>query len=902
MATHTAMTQGNDPNVRSSLERNVGILHLVSPKEHGWNGVLRKRQVHEISEDGEVLHLKDYYSDAKEFDRREAAKHGKSNESQTAPSSENKSNGAASSESRKTAGDATAVEGTQEQKSADATISSDKAQDVKVDDAPSEEIPQSDVEILKDLLDEATTDELIALDTKIRADPKARPKTHGFEIRRIFSSRIDTEAGSDGIIQAKAANNAGKQNRGNRGNRSRHGQGGQTQIGKYLHFSLYKENKDTMEAISHLSRVLNMKPNFFSTAGTKDRRAVTVQRVSIRGRDPRGMFSVNARLQGIKIGDFKFSDKSLFLGSHSGNEFTIVMKDCEFQETEGESFERKLEIAQSTLDKALADISKNGFINYFGTQRFGTFETGTHILGMKLLKGDFKGAVLDLLAYDPVMAAKDPSRLQGSGEFVRTDDIFRAKALAKYDETGDPEEAVKCLPRRCNTEFAILKHLSKQRNDFHGAILSITRNMRTMYLHAYQSLVWNFAASKRWELFGATVVKGDLVYTTGDDSTKTEGANDEDYEENIHLQDTSSDDKGFWRNVRALTAEDVAGGNYTITDIVLPSPGTRVVYPDNEIGEFYKEFMSKDENGGLDPDNMHRSQQPFSLTGDYRKFMGTFISAPVGSVLAYAHDHDQLVPTDFDLIQERRAKERAEAAAANGGAPSKWQAFSTSVKENERQEARENVARRKAESLGDDASEVRMKDTWVQTSVDGSKKRVKVGTHSTEADPENVAAQDAGAMEVEQPTTAALETSSEIAAGASKQTESGGKDAPEVSTTSAPSTKMNLSIYLRRLLFKLYDCTIGGLLRVFGANKLTHKASPIPIAHQSAEPAQTIPTNTNTQGPETNPSRDAAPIQASDEPMTDAPAPATEQKIAVILKFSLPPSAYATTVLRELQG
>lgn len=46
MATHTAMTQGNDPNVRGSIERAVGILHFVSPKEHGWNGVLRKRLVY----------------------------------------------------------------------------------------------------------------------------------------------------------------------------------------------------------------------------------------------------------------------------------------------------------------------------------------------------------------------------------------------------------------------------------------------------------------------------------------------------------------------------------------------------------------------------------------------------------------------------------------------------------------------------------------------------------------------------------------------------------------------------------------------------------------------------------------------------------------------------------------
>jgi hypothetical protein len=43
MATHTAMAQGNDPNIRAAIERKAGILHYVSPKQHGWSGVIRQR-------------------------------------------------------------------------------------------------------------------------------------------------------------------------------------------------------------------------------------------------------------------------------------------------------------------------------------------------------------------------------------------------------------------------------------------------------------------------------------------------------------------------------------------------------------------------------------------------------------------------------------------------------------------------------------------------------------------------------------------------------------------------------------------------------------------------------------------------------------------------------------------
>ncbi|KAG4218440.1 hypothetical protein PC116_g33080, partial [Phytophthora cactorum] len=114
----------------------------------------------------------------------------------------------------------------------------------------------------------------------------------------------------------------------------------------------------------------------------------------------------------------------------------------------------------------------------------------------------------------------------------------------------------------------------------------------------------------------------------------------------------------------ALTEEEVSGGKYSIFDVVLPSPGWDVVYPDNEIGEFYKEFMAREENGGLDPQNMLRQQKDFSLPGSYRKLLGKFIGTPDASVRSYLRDTEQLVPTDLDLIRARKAKEAAERTAA----------------------------------------------------------------------------------------------------------------------------------------------------------------------------------------------------------------------------------------------
>ncbi|KAK6175832.1 hypothetical protein SNE40_014215 [Patella caerulea] len=49
---------------------------------------------------------------------------------------------------------------------------------------------------------------------------------------------------------------------------------------KYCKFVLYKENKDTMDTISLISKNLRVNTNLFQYAGTKDKRAKTTQEVT----------------------------------------------------------------------------------------------------------------------------------------------------------------------------------------------------------------------------------------------------------------------------------------------------------------------------------------------------------------------------------------------------------------------------------------------------------------------------------------------------------------------------------------------------------------------------------------------------------------------------------------------
>ena len=54
----------------------------------------------------------------------------------------------------------------------------------------------------------------------------------------------------------------------------------------HLHFRLYKEGMDTLEALARLGRQLRRPPRHFRFAGHKDRAAVTVQRVSCKALEP----------------------------------------------------------------------------------------------------------------------------------------------------------------------------------------------------------------------------------------------------------------------------------------------------------------------------------------------------------------------------------------------------------------------------------------------------------------------------------------------------------------------------------------------------------------------------------------------------------------------------------------
>jgi tRNA pseudouridine13 synthase len=202
-----------------------------------------------------------------------------------------------------------------------------------------------------------------------------------------------------------------------------------------------------------------------------------------------------------------------------------------------------------------------------------------------------------------------------------------------------------------------------------GALLSIQRNLRLMYVHAYQSLVWNRAAGERWKLFQDAVVEGDLVLVNEHKEQDVESGvagpdQGVDADGEIIVQpsgeDRSSDRADAFERARALTANEAASGRYSILDVVLPLPGFDVLYPANASGDWYRTFMASGPGGGLDPQDMRRKHKDFSLSGGYRKILARIGPDFDVQVHEYADGggDKQFVETDMERLNRAKQQKR----------------------------------------------------------------------------------------------------------------------------------------------------------------------------------------------------------------------------------------------------
>uniref|UniRef100_A0A3Q3NLM8 Pseudouridylate synthase 7 homolog n=1 Tax=Mastacembelus armatus TaxID=205130 RepID=A0A3Q3NLM8_9TELE len=353
--------------------------------------------------------------------------------------------------------------------------------------------------------------------------------------------------------------------------------------GSFCHFVLYKENKDTMDAINVLSKFLRLRPNMFSYMGTKDKRAITVQEIAVHKITAERLAHLNKCLMNLKLGNFCYKKHPLKLGELQGNHFTVVI--------------RNISGTDEQVHQAMTSLRQTGFINYYGMQRFGTTAVPTHQVGRAILKNDWN-EVVDLILKPRPGAEKE----------------FLVRCREEWAKTQDPEAALKKLPNKRCVEGQLLRGLSMYgKKNIVTAFGLIPRNNRLMYIHSYQSMVWNTMVSRRIEAFGLKAVEGDLVL------------------------------KGTTAHV--LSAEDAE--SHSIHDIVMPLPGFDVIYPTHH---GYRELLSAD---GLDIDNMRHKVKDYSLAGAYRRII--IRPSDVSCVVVFLFIMISLVHTDFEKLENKPA-------------------------------------------------------------------------------------------------------------------------------------------------------------------------------------------------------------------------------------------------------
>ena len=93
--------------------------------------------------------------------------------------------------------------------------------------------------------------------------------------------------------------------------------------GQFLHCLMVKQDVETFLAIEKIASKLGVKQNHIKVAGLKDRRAVSYQRISIRGVEPERVRSVS--IGGVKLYPLYLSREPVNVGDLWGNLFEVTV-------------------------------------------------------------------------------------------------------------------------------------------------------------------------------------------------------------------------------------------------------------------------------------------------------------------------------------------------------------------------------------------------------------------------------------------------------------------------------------------------------------------------------------------------------------------------------------------------
>lgn len=240
--------------------------------------------------------------------------------------------------------------------------------------------------------------------------------------------------------------------------------------GRNLLIKVKKKNWETLNFARVLSNVLGISQKRVGYSGTKDKNAVSVQYFMIYNADERIAEKLReVRLKDAEIEIVCFTSKNLELGDLVGNFFRVKVSDAENGER---------------VEKITEELKEKGIPNFFGIQRFGSLRLITHEVGKLIIQGKYEEAFW-------VYVAKP---FEGEREDVR-------KIREILWNERDAKFGLRELPKYLRYERLLLQKLREGKNELE-ALLSLPKNLKLMFIHAYQSYLFNRLLSERIREFG----------------------------------------------------------------------------------------------------------------------------------------------------------------------------------------------------------------------------------------------------------------------------------------------------------------------------------------------------------------------------------------------------------------
>ncbi len=237
--------------------------------------------------------------------------------------------------------------------------------------------------------------------------------------------------------------------------------------GEYTIATVKCRNWETNRLVRIMSRSLGMSRARIGFAGTKDKRAVTSQLMSFRC-TPEELSRLD--LKDVEISGMYTGSRAIQLGDLIGNSFEIRVKNCTMDPS----------LIKDTVERDIDIIQKNrGFPNYFGVQRFGVVRPVTHRVGERLVRGDIEGAVRTYISYTTPEEEEDLQRIRGS-----------------LEGCTDWSYAVSVMNDRMSYEKTMAQTVASG-GSWNDAIEALPPNLQMMFVHAYQSYLFNEMLSER---------------------------------------------------------------------------------------------------------------------------------------------------------------------------------------------------------------------------------------------------------------------------------------------------------------------------------------------------------------------------------------------------------------------